>query len=136
VLHTDERLLPRRRLARAAWNYHLLREPQDRVAVTYDMNVLQSLDSRTRFLVTLNYRREIDPRRIIRAFEYHHPVYLPGGVAAQRRHRELNGAHRTYYCGAYWRYGFHEDGVVSARDAVTHFREDLQRAERPLSRVG
>jgi predicted NAD/FAD-binding protein len=135
VLHTDERLLPRRRLARAAWNYHLSREPDDRVAVTYDMNVLQTLDARTRFLVTLNPPRAPEPARVLRELRYSHPVYTPAAVAAQRRHRELNGVLDTYYCGAYWRAGFHEDGVVSARDALDHFAEDVG-AQRSLPRVG
>jgi predicted NAD/FAD-binding protein len=137
ILHTDDSVLPSAPLARAAWNYHLLRDPQEPVALTYDMNVLQSLDDApTRFLVTLNHRRAIDERRILRTFQYAHPVYLPEGVAAQARHRELNGAQRTYFCGAYWRNGFHEDGVVSAQNALAHFAEDMVRAELPLSRVG
>jgi len=136
ILHTDESLLPRRPLARAAWNYHLLADPQEPVAVTYDMNVLQSLDSPTRFLVTLNNRAAIAEDRILRTFQYSHPVYSPAAVAAQARHRELDGARRTYFCGAYWRCGFHEDGVVSAQSALAHFTEDLERAELPLPRVG
>ncbi len=139
ILHTDASLLPRRPLARAAWNYHLLRDPQEPVALTYDMNVLQSLDAPERFLVTLNHRDAIDPRTILGHWDYDHPVYLPEGVAAQRRHRELNGARRTYFCGAYWRFGFHEDGVVSAQTALAHFAEDCERnhhAQLPLQRVG
>jgi predicted NAD/FAD-binding protein len=100
------------------------------------MNVLQSLDAPVRFLVTLNNRRAIDERRILRSFRYDHPVYSPAAVAAQARHRELNGAQRTYFCGAYWRSGFHEDGVVSAQAALAHFEQDLARAELPLRRVG
>jgi uncharacterized protein len=137
ILHTDASVLPRRPLARAAWNYHLLDDPQEPVALTYDMNVLQSLQGApTRFLVTLNHRRAIDERRILRTFTYAHPVYTPGGVAAQARQRELNGAQRTYFCGAYWRCGFHEDGVTSAQAALSHFAEDRARAQLPLSRVG
>ena len=136
ILHTDESLLPKRPLARAAWNYHLLADAQEPVALTYDMSTLQSLDAPVRFLVTLNHRRAIDERRILRSFSYQHPVYLPQGVAAQKRHRELNGRQRTYFCGAYWRCGFHEDGVVSAQAALAHFNEDIQRAELPLQRVG
>ena len=136
ILHTDASVLPRRRLARAAWNYHLLADPQEPVALTYDMNVLQSLDAPVRFLVSLNHRRAIDERSILRTFSYDHPVYSPRAVAAQARHRELNGARRTYFCGAYWRCGFHEDGVVSAQSALAHFEEDLARAELPLRRVG
>jgi predicted NAD/FAD-binding protein len=137
ILHTDDSVLPRRRLARAAWNYHLLRNAQEPVALTYDMNVLQDLHGAPeRFLVTLNHRAAIDERKIIDTFQYHHPVYSPRGVAAQTRQRELNGADRVYFCGAYWRNGFHEDGVVSAQAALAHFAEDLASAQLPLSRVG
>ena len=138
VLHTDASLLPRRPLARAAWNYHLLARPQEPVAVTYDMNVLQAIDAPVRFLVTLNHTRAIDERKILGRFAYHHPVYLPQGVAAQQRHREINGARRTYYCGAYWRSGFHEDGVVSGLNAVAHFRTDQAKGHEqlPLQRLG
>jgi predicted NAD/FAD-binding protein len=137
ILHTDASILPRAPLARAAWNYHLLRDAQEPVALTYDMNVLQSLhDAPVKFLVTLNHRRAIAEDRVLRTFEYAHPVYTPAAVAAQARHRELNGAHRTYFCGAYWRNGFHEDGVVSAQNALAHFAQDLARAEQPLPRVG
>jgi uncharacterized protein len=130
ILHTDESLLPRKKLARAAWNYHLLddripgaREP---VALTYDMNVLQSLDAPVRFLVTLNRGFDIDPAKIIETHTYHHPVYTPAGVAAQKRRAEVSGVNRTFYCGAYWRYGFHEDGVVSAEWALDEFAAALQ----------
>jgi len=136
LLHTDTSVLPRRPLARAAWNYHLLADDQDRVALTYDMNVLQSLDAPVRFLVSLNRRRAIDERKVLRSFSYDHPVYSPRAVAAQARHRELNGPLRTYFCGAYWRSGFHEDGVVSAQSALAHFEEDRARAELPVRRVG
>jgi len=137
ILHTDASVLPKRKLAQAAWNYHLLRDAQEPVALTYDMNVLQALPATApRFLVTLNHRRAIDQRRILRTFQYAHPVYTPEGARAQGRHRELNGAQRTYFCGAYWRCGFHEDGVVSAQAALAHFAEDLARAELPLPRVG
>jgi uncharacterized protein len=135
VLHTDERLLPRRPLARAAWNYHLLDDrlprneltgARDLAVLTYDMNVLQSLDAPVRFLVTLN-RGDIDRGKIIESHTYHHPVYTPAGVAAQKRRAEISGVNRTFYCGAYWRYGFHEDGVVSAEWALAEFdaRQEL-----------
>jgi predicted NAD/FAD-binding protein len=122
VLHTDERLLPRTPLARAAWNFHLLEDPaRDRVALTYDMNVLQSLEAPVKFLVTLNRAADIDPAKILRTIDYRHPVYLPAGVAAQKRRARISGVNRTAYCGAYWRYGFHEDGVVSAEWALEDF---------------
>jgi predicted NAD/FAD-binding protein len=114
ILHTDERLLPRRRAARASWNFHLTAEPVDRTTITYSMNRLQSLDADRELLVTLNRTEAIDPTRILRRFSYSHPVYTRAGVAAQSRWQEISGRHRTHYCGAYWRWGFHEDGVWSA----------------------
>jgi predicted NAD/FAD-binding protein len=114
VLHTDERLLPRRRAARASWNYHLTEEPVGKTTITYDMNRLQSLRADRRFLVTLNRSDAIDPAQVIQRFQYAHPMYTRAGVAAQRRWAEISGHNRTHYCGAYWGWGFHEDGVVSA----------------------
>lgn len=114
VLHTDESLLPRRRSAHASWNYHLLDEPTGRTTVTYDMNRLQSLDADERYLVTLNRTEAIDPAKIVKVIDYAHPVYSNAGLAAQSRWHEISGADRIHYCGAYWRWGFHEDGVWSA----------------------
>jgi predicted NAD/FAD-binding protein len=132
VLHTDGRMLPRARLARAAWNYHRLAEPGGPVALTYCMNTLQRLALPVPLLVTLNRTEAIDPDRVLQRMTYAHPVFTPASVAAQARHRELNGTRRTYYCGAWWRNGFHEDGVASAEAAVAHFEEDY--AQRPLYR--
>ena len=123
VLHTDKKILPKRRLAWAAWNYHLLQESSSRVALTYNMNILQGLDTPEQFCVTLNNDSAIDESSIIKRMRYHHPVYTPTGMAAQQRQKEINGTNRTYFCGAYWRYGFHEDGVVSALNAIKHFNE-------------
>lgn len=113
VLHTDTRLLPRRRRAWAAWNYHIPAQQQQRVAVTYNMNLLQDLDAPETFCVTLN-TAAIDPARVQARLTYHHPLFTTAAVAAQSRRHEINGVNRTWYCGAYWRNGFHEDGVVSA----------------------
>jgi predicted NAD/FAD-binding protein len=114
VLHTDSAMLPRRRRAWASWNYHLLPDPGSRTTVTYHMNRLQSLSAEREFCVTLNRSEVIDPSRIIRRIGYAHPVYTPAGVAAQGRVREISGRNHTHFCGAYWGWGFHEDGVVSA----------------------
>jgi predicted NAD/FAD-binding protein len=84
---------------------------------------LQGLEAPVQFCVTLNHAQAIHPDKIIQRFEYDHPVFTPESVAAQKRHAEINGAHRTYYCGAYWRNGFHEDGVVSALAALQHFKD-------------
>jgi len=113
VLHTDRRLLPRRRAAWASWNYHLADEASGRTTVTYHMNRLQSLDADREFMVTLNRTADIDPTKVLRRFTYSHPVYTREAVAAQSRWDEVS-RDRTHYCGAYWRWGFHEDGVWSA----------------------
>ncbi len=114
VLHTDRSLLPRRRRAWASWNYHLGADAGGGCTVTYHMNRLQSLRAEQEFCVTLNRTATIDPERIIRTIDYSHPFYTPAGVAAQSRHEEISGRNRTHYCGAYWGWGFHEDGVNSA----------------------
>ena len=115
VLHTDTRLLPRRRRAWASWNYHLLEEAPARTTVTYHMNRLQSLTAEREFCVTLNQTERIDPNTVLRRFEYSHPVYTLDGVRAQERATEISGfERRTHFCGAYWGWGFHEDGVNSA----------------------
>jgi len=138
TLHTDDSILPRRKLARAAWNFHLLDARdgrRDRVALTYDMNVLQSLDAPVKFLVTLNRGTDIDPAKVLKTLSYHHPVYLPAGVAAQKSRGEISGVNRTGYCGAYWRYGFHEDGVVSADWALDDFARAVSGSGAALARI-
>jgi uncharacterized protein len=114
VLHTDASLLPRRRTAWASWNFHLTEPASGRTTVTYWMNNLQRLRADREFLLTLNRGEAIDPEKVLRRFTYEHPVYTAGGVAAQAQHGEISGLRRTHYCGAYWGWGFHEDGVVSA----------------------
>ena len=114
VLHTDVSVLPRRRRAWAAWNYHIRADHPEKAVVTYNMNLLQGLCSKQVFCVTLNGEDEIAPDRVLRRIEYQHPIYTTRRKAAQRRHEELLDANRTSFCGAYWGNGFHEDGVVSA----------------------
>ncbi len=135
VLHTDETLMPKRRKAWASWNYHLPADERDRVAVTYNMNILQGLEAKRQYLVTLNDDSAIDPASVIRRVQYEHPVFTISALMAQARQAELN-AHRTFYCGAYWRHGFHEDGVVSALDALAHFGERLVNGQLHLRRAG
>ena len=127
--------MPRRRLAWAAWNYHILKRAQDRVAVTYNMNILQGLDAPVEFLVTLNNTEAIAPEKIIARFRYDHPMFSPAAVDAQREHHRISGVDRTYYCGAYWRHGFHEDGVVTALTALDQFNERARNEERYLRRA-
>ncbi len=118
VLHADRSLLPRRRRAWASWNFHLGDGAPGRCTVTYHLNRLQLLRSDREFCVTLNRTEAIDPERIICKTRYAHPVYTPGGVAAQARRHEISGRNRTHYCGAYWGWGFHEDGLNSAQRVV------------------
>jgi predicted NAD/FAD-binding protein len=135
TLHTDIALMPQRRRAWAAWNYHIPRDPQRHVAVTYNMNILQSLDAQYQYCVTLNNSQHIDPDKIIRKVRYGHPVYTAETVAAQARQAEVNDD-RTFYCGAYWRSGFHEDGVVSTLNALGHFEDRLAYGKLHLRRAG
>ncbi len=122
TLHTDRALLPRRRRAWASWNYHLLPEPTGMTTVTYHMNRLQSLRADRELLVTLNRDADVRDERVLGRFRYDHPVFTAAGVAAQRRWEELDvTAERTSFCGAYWGWGFHEDGVVSALRACERF---------------
>ena len=125
VLHTDTRLLPDRKLAWASWNYRLSGTAQKQAAVTYDMNILQGIDSATTFRVSLNQTAMINPLKVLARYTYAHPQYSLAAVAAQGRWEELNGAQHTYYCGAYWANGFHEDGVVSALRVAQAFGEIL-----------
>jgi uncharacterized protein len=114
VLHTDASLLPRRRKAWAAWNATIPRDPADVCTVSYCMNQLQGIESPEPFVVTLNRTDAIDPAKILRRMRYRHPVYSHVSVAAQARKAEIQGQRRTWYAGAYWGWGFHEDGMRSA----------------------
>jgi predicted NAD/FAD-binding protein len=135
VLHTDARLMPRQRRAWAAWNYHVTAAPTTRVCVTYNMNILQSLPTDTAVCVTLNRAEAIDPRCVLRRLNYQHPVFSREAVAAQARLPEISGRDRAYFCGAYARYGFHEDGVVSAESALAAFSHEEQLGQRALHRL-
>ncbi|ROM85045.1 MULTISPECIES: NAD(P)/FAD-dependent oxidoreductase [Pseudomonas] len=125
VLHTDSRLLPRRRRAWASWNYRLGGSDQAPAAVTYNMNILQGIQASETFCVSLNQTALVDPAKIIARFQYAHPQYSLAASAAQADHAQLQGQQLSYYCGAYWGNGFHEDGVVSALKVAEHFGETL-----------
>ena len=114
VLHTDTRLLPPRRKAWSAWNVLIPASPGEACTVTYCMNLLQSLDAEDTFCVSLNCSDRIDPVRVIRRMRYAHPEYSHATVAAQQRKPEIQGKERIWYAGAYWGWGFHEDGMRSA----------------------
>ena len=113
VLHTDVRLLPRNRKTWSSWNYRLGVD-SGRAVVTYNMNILQGLNAPETFCVTLNDTASINPNRVLGTFNYAHPVFSLEGIKAQQRWQDINGSRNTWYCGAYWHNGFHEDGVVSA----------------------
>lgn len=125
VLHTDTSLLPKRPLAWASWNYRLGGNGNALAAVTYNMNILQGIASDTTFCVSLNQSDAIDPKKILARYRYAHPQYSLAGVAAQARWTELHGAQHSYFCGAWWANGFHEDGVVSALRVANAFGEIL-----------
>jgi len=114
TLHTDVRLLPRNPRAWASWNYHRLEADTDQATLTYHLNPLQGIASSTPVLVTLNRDEAVDPELVLKRLNYEHPVLNPAAVVAQQRHGEISGVRRTWFCGAYWGYGFHEDGVSSA----------------------
>jgi predicted NAD/FAD-binding protein len=121
TLHTDSAFLPRIPRARASWNYHLGAGSGEVATLTYWMNKLQSIDSPTDLLVTLNRSSEIKPERVLGEFQYEHPVFDAGAIAAQKRRPEIQGVQATFFAGAYWGFGFHEDGVNSALDVCSHF---------------
>jgi predicted NAD/FAD-binding protein len=125
VLHTDSSILPERRNLWSSWNYHIPREELGRAALTYDMNILQTLDCGEEFCVTLNQPEAARSEKVIGTYVYHHPVYTIEAPRAQQRHAEISGKNRTHFCGAYWGYGFHEDGVNSALAACRYFGKGL-----------
>ena len=131
VLHTDAALMPRRRRAWASWNYHVTDPPSERSTVTYWMNKLQGLDARREYFVTLNRSDSVDPSKVLRRIAYQHPIFTTQAVAAQKRHAEIDGVHGVHFCGAYWRWGFHEDGVQSALAVLAN----VQRAQARTSRA-
>ncbi len=125
LLHTDTSILPGKESIWASWNYAIPEETQETASLTYDMNILQSISSPEEFLVSLNQRPAIDPAKIIGEYHYDHPLYTPQVPAAQNRHAEISGVNRTHYCGAYWSYGFHEDGVKSGLKVAKFFGKEL-----------
>jgi predicted NAD/FAD-binding protein len=122
VLHTDTRLLPTRRRTWSSWNYRLGVD-SERAIVTYNMNILQGLSAPETFCVTLNHSSAINPNKILGRFRYEHPVFSLAGIAAQKRWAEINGPRGTWFCGAYWGNGFHEDGVASAQRVANAIAE-------------
>ncbi|MCH8543539.1 MAG: FAD-dependent oxidoreductase [Alcanivorax sp.] len=125
VLHTDTRLLPRSKRVWSSWNALLPKQPGDRIQVTYNMNILQGIDAPETFCVTLNATDRIDPVTIISRHSFSHPVFTPAGIASRQQIEADNGRNKTWFCGAWCRNGFHEDGVVSALKVAEAFGEQL-----------
>tara|TARA_R110002012_G_scaffold311016_1_gene519949 strand:- start:1008 stop:1781 length:774 start_codon:yes stop_codon:yes gene_type:complete len=128
ILHTDESVLPKRKLAWASWNYAIADEKhahQSPAVLTYNMNILQCLHTDTTFCVTLNDRVSIADDKILGVYQYAHPQFDNAAIAAQARRKEISGVDGLHFCGAYWYNGFHEDGVLSALDVCQHFGESL-----------
>ena len=125
LLHYDDSILPMRKNAWSSWNYLLDEDQSKAVALTYNMNILQSLKSDRTFCVSLNSGSLVDESKVIKELSYDHPLFTTSSINAQNRKHEISGKNNTYYCGAYWRNGFHEDGVVSALDVCKDFGESL-----------
>ena len=125
LLHYDDSILPKRKNAWSSWNYLLDEDQSKAVALTYNMNILQSLKSDRTFCVSLNSGNLVDESKVIKELSYDHPLFTTSSINAQNRKNEISGKNNTYYCGAYWRNGFHEDGVMSALDVCKDFGESL-----------
>ena len=121
VLHTDASLLPHARKAWAAWNAFVPATPRSHCTVSYCMNLLQGIQTHEPLVVTLNRSHAIDPAKVLRRMNYRHPVYTRQSVAAQARRAEIQGRRGTWFAGAYWGFGFHEDGLRSAVDVCAAF---------------
>lgn len=132
ILHTDTDLLPKRKAAWASWNYRLTGDADQETrlpALTYNMNILQHISAQQTFCVTLNSSEHINPNKILRKFVYHHPVFNRPAIAAQQRKAEISGVNHTWFCGAYWHNGFHEDGVKSALNVVEQINAQRQTSQ-------
>ncbi len=121
LIHTDKTILPKRKLAWSSWNYLINKDKDELVTLTYNMNILQSLKSTKTYCVTINNTQDLDKDKIIKEIVYHHPLYTKKSVQAQSKKSSICGKNNTYFCGAYWGYGFHEDGVNSALDVCKKF---------------
>lgn len=121
ILHTDINLLPKRKMAWASWNYQLTDNRMKPASVTYNMNILQGLDTEHTFCVTLNQKYDIDPTKVLREFTYQHPVFTIASIKAQQQRNKICGQQHTHFAGAYWYNGFHEDGVRSAVEVAARF---------------
>jgi predicted NAD/FAD-binding protein len=128
VLHTDTSVLPRNRAAWAAWNYERASDrgrEQAGVCLHYLINKLQPLPFATPVIVSLNPVTEPAPASVLGSWDYAHPVFDQAAVAAQARVPALQGVAHTWFCGAWTRYGFHEDGLMSGEAVCTALQARL-----------
>ena len=135
VLHTDNNTMPKRKSAWSSWNYSVPKNKNEYVNVTYYMNRLQNLSCDEDYFVTLNPNQEINESKILKTIQYMHPIFDHPAIHAQRQLTEINGQQNTWFCGAYWRNGFHEDGVWSAIQSVEQFNQYLNDEELYLQRA-
>ncbi|MEX0615203.1 MAG: dehydrogenase, partial [Methylophaga sp.] len=131
LLHSDKQVLPRKKTAWASWNVRVCPELANQCTVNYHMNTLQGIDAPLEFIVSLNSNHLVDPAKVFLGRRYAHPIYNAATLAAQKRWDELAGDQHTFYCGAYWGWGFHEDGVNSALRVI----ETLQQQTQDVSNV-
>jgi predicted NAD/FAD-binding protein len=129
VLHTDESLMPNNKQAWSSWNYLLPEQPSTNAKVTYYMNRLQPLQTKNNYFVTLNLTEHINSEKIIRKIGYQHPVFDKAAIGAQKNLSSINGKQNTWFCGAYWRNGFHEDGVWSALTTIEQFNREVNSSD-------
>ena len=125
LIHTDTSILPKRNRAWSSWNYLLGDQEDERVVLTYNMNILQNLKSDSTYCVTINNNQKINKNKIIKEVVYHHPLFTIDSVRAQQSYDKINGFNNTFFCGAYWGNGFHEDGVNSALKVCSKFNLSL-----------
>ena len=135
VLHCDPATMPKRKNAWSSWNYLVPEHSSDNVNVTYYMNRLQNLNTKEDYFVSLNPSHEIAQSKILKTIDYMHPVFDYPAIDAQKKYMTINGKHNTWYCGAYWRNGFHEDGLWSALRAVETFNQYLKNEELYIQRA-
>jgi predicted NAD/FAD-binding protein len=115
TLHTDESIMPKKKTIWSAWNYRVEELNGETTSTTiYDMNILQSVSQKKNYFVSINDPGKVDPSKLIRKIEYDHPIFTPATANAQKELPQLNQNETTYFCGSYFRFGFHEDAFTSA----------------------
>ncbi len=126
ILHTDSSIMPQKKLSWAAWNYNIDSPDDSPITLTYNMNILQNIKTKDALLVTLNPKLPISKGKVIKQLQYTHPKFSKESVIAQLKNKIISGKNRTFYSGAYWGKGFHEDGVKSAYEAVKIFEDVIK----------